>query len=260
MIIKKIDNSITVAKAKSGYYPLRLNIYLYIADGVLIDAGSANIMREIKSLLREQNISCAAITHVHEDHTGAAAWIKNNLNVPVYLSANSIPEAALKSDIPLYRRLTWGNREGFAAEPMPPFIETGRLRLDVIDAPGHHRDHVVFHEKSRGWLFTGDLYVSRKQIVAFKDENINEAINSLDRLLKLDFDTIFCAHSGVHNNGKEKLKSKLDFFIDIRGKVSELEKAGLTRKEIDKRIYPKTNPWSIISRGEWSTLHVIETI
>ncbi|HOP63276.1 MAG TPA: MBL fold metallo-hydrolase [Spirochaetota bacterium] len=260
MIIKKLNNSITVAKAKSGYYPLQLNIYLYIADGVLIDAGSANMLKETKFFLKKEKISCAAITHVHEDHTGAAAWIKDNLKVPVYLKENSIPEAAVKSKIPLYRRLTWGNREGFIADSMPPVIETGHLRLDVIDAPGHHRDHVVFHEKNEGWLFTGDLYVGRKQVVAFKDENINDAIKSLKKLLKLDFDTVFCAHSGVHNKGKEKLKSKLDFFLEIQGKVRELEQSGLTRNEIDKRIYPERNFWSIISRGEWSTLNVIETI
>ena len=53
MIIKKLNNSITVAKAKSGYYPLQLNIYLYIADGVLIDAGSANTLKETKSFLKK---------------------------------------------------------------------------------------------------------------------------------------------------------------------------------------------------------------
>lgn len=260
MITYKINQSITAAKAKSGYYPLQLNIYLYIADGVLIDTGSANILKETKSLLKNEKISCAAITHVHEDHTGAAAWIKNNLKVPVYLREGSISEAAGRTSIPLYRRLTWGNREGFAADPMPQFIETDRLRLDVIHSPGHHREHVVFHEKNEGWLFTGDMYVGRKQIVAFRDENIDDAIKSLQNLLTLDFDTILCAHSGVHDRGKEKLKSKLDFFLNLRGRVRELEKAGLTRDEINKRIYPGKNLWSIISRGEWSTLHAIETI
>lgn len=260
MIISRPCEGITVAKARSGYYPLKLDIYLYIADGVLIDAGSSNILEETKDLLQNERISCAALTHVHEDHTGAASWIKNNLKVPVYLKEQSIAEAAERSRVPLYRRLTWGNREGFSADPVPKCIETGRLKLDVINAPGHHRDHVVFHEKNKGWLFTGDLYVSRKQLVAFKDENISDAITSIKRVLELDFDTIFCAHSGVHKNGREKLKAKLDYFADIQYRVRELEKAGLNHKEIDKKIFPGTNLWTVISGGEWSTLHITETI
>ena len=260
MIIKKIDNYVTAADAKSGCFPFRLNVSLYIVDGVLIDAGAKNILNKIKSLLQKEKIECAAITHVHEDHTGAAAWIKDNLKVPVYIHKNSIDEAAIKSSVPLYRRMTWGNRAGFIADPMPPFIETKNLKLDVIESPGHHSDHVVFHEKNHGWIFSGDMYVSRKQEVALIDENISDAIKSLSKIIQLDFDKIFCGHSGVHNNGKEKMKSKLDFFMEIREKVNALKKEGLTVEEVNKRLFPKKHLWTMISRGEWSTFNIVKTI
>ena len=202
MMLERTDDGLIFVKAKSGVFPARLELCIYIVDTVLIDAGSANILKKTQKLLENEKIGCVAITHVHEDHTGAAAWIKENLKIPVYLHSDSIPEAAEKSDIPLYRRLVWGNRDGFSADPMPAFIDTGRYRLDVINVPGHHKDHVVFHEKRMGWLFTGDLYVSRRQVVAFKDENMNDAINSIKNILELDFDTVFCGHSGIHKNGK----------------------------------------------------------
>lgn len=260
MIIERIDNSLIYAKAKSGTYPFKLDVCLYIADGVLFDAGSSNILKETRKLLQNEKINCAAITHVHEDHTGAAAWIKNNLKVPVYLHNNSVAEASVRSDIPLYRRITWGNREGFAADPMPGFIETGKYRFDVIASPGHHRDHVVFHEKNMGWLFTGDLYVSRRQAVAFKDENINDAINSISKILKLDFDTILCGHSGVHDHGKEKLKVKLDFFTAFKEQVTRLRESGLSDQEINKKLFPEKNLWEFISRGEWSSMNMVRTV
>jgi glyoxylase-like metal-dependent hydrolase (beta-lactamase superfamily II) len=263
MMIKKIDDSITAVDAKSGYIPpFRLNVCLYIVDRVLIDAGASNILRKIKSLLQKEKIDCAALTHVHEDHTGAAAWVKNNLKVPVYLHKNSIDEAAVKSTVPLYRKITWGNRDAFIADPMPPVIETEtkKFKLDVIESPGHHSDHVVFHEKNHGWLFSGDMYVSRKQLVAFKDENIDDAIRSLKKLIQLDIDKIFCGHSGIHSNAKEKLKSKLDFFLDIQHKVNTLKKDGLSLEEIDKRLFPKKNLWTVLSRGEWSTFNIVKTI
>jgi glyoxylase-like metal-dependent hydrolase (beta-lactamase superfamily II) len=178
----------------------------------------------------------------------------------VYLHKDSIDEAASGSSIPLYRRLIWGNRAGFTADPMPQFIETGRYKLDVINSPGHHRNHVIFHEKETGWLFTGDLYVSRRQLVAFKDENINDAIKSIKNILQLDFDTMFCGHSGIHYKGKEKLKGKLDYFLQIQEQVRNLEKSGFTTEEINKKLFPGSNLWTKISRGEWSSLNIIKTV
>ncbi|HPS57516.1 MAG TPA: Zn-dependent hydrolase [Spirochaetota bacterium] len=185
---------------------------------------------------------------------------KKKLNVPVYLHPDSIEEASVKSNVPLYRRITWGNRAGFTADPMPPFIKTAKYRFDVIEAPGHHKDHVVFHEKNMGWLFTGDLYVSRRQAVAFKDENINDAINSIENILKLDFDTIFCGHSGIHKDGMDKLKAKLDYFLAFREQVVKLRENGLSSEEINRKLFPDRNLWETISRGEWSSMNMIRTV
>ena len=261
MVVKKIDNHVTAINVKPGYYPLlQFSVWLYIVDGVLIDAGANSTLKKIKPLLQQEKIHCAAITHIHEDHAGSAAWIKNNLKIPVYLPANSIDEAAVKSSLPLYRKLIWGNREAFIADPMPSCIETKRFKLDVVATPGHHKDHVVFYEKNHGWLFSGDVYINRKQKVGFIHENIGDAMKSLSKLVELDIDKIFCAHSGIHSNGKEKLKAKLDFFLDIQHKVNTLKKEGRSLEEIDKRLFPKKNLWALVSRGEWSTFNIVNTI
>jgi glyoxylase-like metal-dependent hydrolase (beta-lactamase superfamily II) len=143
---------------------------------------------------------------------------------------------------------------------MPAFIETGKYRFEVIDTPGHHKDHVAFYEKNMGWIFTGDLYVTRRQAVAFKDENINDEINSIVKILGLDFDTILCGHSGIHKNGKEKLKAKLEFFLGIREQVNGLKRKGLSVEEINKCLFPKKNLWEFVSRGEWSTMNMVRTV
>jgi len=260
MNITQIDRNCIAAQTQSGIFPFRLDICLYNIDGILIDAGSSMIMRQLISFFEKYPVQCAALTHVHEDHTGSAALIREKLGKPVYLHQNSIEEASVKSSIPLYRRLVWGNHEGFSADPMPEYLETGNYRLDVIDAPGHHRDHVVFHEKNKGWLFTGDLYVSRTQAVAFKDENISDAIDSLTRILQLDFDTVFCGHSGVQKNGKEKIRAKLDNYLRLREEVNALREKGLGPEDIDKQLFPKKNLWTYVSRGEWSTLNMVRTV
>lgn len=260
MNIRTFDKGVKSAVFKSGIFPFQLDISLYNCDGVLIDAGSGNTLEQTKHFIDQADVNCAAITHVHEDHTGAAAWINRNLKVPVYLHKDSIAEASVRSDIPLYRRLVWGNREAFDAEPVPQVIETAIYRLDVYDAPGHHKDHIVLHEKKMGWLFTGDLYMGRKQIVAFKDENIRDAISSLTKLVKLDFDTVFCGHSGIHSDGKKKMQAKLDFFLTLRENVRDLEKRGLSPEEIDKKLFPGKKLWTFISGGEWSSFNMVKTV
>lgn len=260
MIIEKIDDNFYAAAGKSGIYPFRMGICLYLADGFLIDAGSARILKKTKKFLEGKDLHSAGLTHVHEDHTGAAAWIKEKFNVPVYLHKASIEEAAGDSSIPLYRYFTWGDRKAFAADPMPEFIETDKYWFDVINAPGHHPHHVVFHEKSKGWIFTGDLYIGRRQAVAFKDESISDSINTIEKLLKLDFDTIFCGHSGVIKNGKEKFREKLDIFLQLRDQVNALRGEGLSFEEIDKRLFPGKNMWALVSGGEWSTLNMVKTV
>ncbi len=259
MKITTIDTC-TIYYFKSGFIPpFQLDIYFYVADGLMIDAGSANIIREASKILNQQNINAAVLTHIHEDHTGLAAWIQKEKKVPVYIHKNSIEEAAEDSNIPLYRRLVWGNRKAFAALPVPEIIKTDNYTFDIYEAPGHHKYHVVLHEKSMGWLFTGDLYVSSRQLVAFKDENIHDTIMTLENILKLDFDTMFCSHSGVHRNAKEKLKRKLDYFTAIQQQVKILRQQGLSNNEIDKRLFPKKNLWAIVSGGEWSSRNIVKT-
>jgi glyoxylase-like metal-dependent hydrolase (beta-lactamase superfamily II) len=260
MEVVDIDSGFVAATANSGIYPFRLKVCLYLADGFLIDAGSGLILKKVKKFLSGRKVDCVGITHVHEDHTGAASWIKDTYNVPVYLHEASIEEASISSSVPLYRQLTWGNRKGFAADTMPEYIETEKYRFDVINAPGHHPHHVVFHEKNKGWLFTGDLYISRKQGVAFKDENISRAIASLEKIIKLDFDTVFCGHSGAQKNGKSRIIDKLNNFIELREKVLYFEKKGMSREEINRELFPEKNLWTFVSGGEWSSLNMVKTV
>jgi len=260
MKIRKIDSELLSLKTTSGIYPFQLPIFIYFLDGIMIDAGSSRVLKKIKPFLKKEKIDSVAITHIHEDHTGNAFWIEKNLNIPIFLSSNSIEEAAQKTKLPLYRKLVWGNRNSFKAKPLPKYIETKKYKLEVIPSPGHHPHHVLFYEKNKGWIFTGDLYVSRKQKVAFKDENISEAIETIKNILKLDFDTLFCSHSGVNQKGKEKLKKKLNFFEEIQSKVEELKKKGFSYGKIKKIIFPKPDLWEIISHGEWSTLNIVKTV
>lgn len=89
---------------------------------------------------------------------------------------------------------------------------------------------------------------------------MQDMINTLEELVKLDFDTVFCAHAGLVENGKEKLKKKLTFLLELQEKVNEYRARGFSDKEIAKILYPKTSLITIVSRGEGSTYNIVHTI
>jgi glyoxylase-like metal-dependent hydrolase (beta-lactamase superfamily II) len=238
----------------------KMSVYLYLIDGLLIDCGPGSMKGPISEFLRENRIEQVALTHIHEDHSGMAAWLQQQMNVPVYLHKKSIPAAKRKGKHRFYRHITWGSRPAFDPQPMPDWLATNKYSFDVIDAPGHMHYHHIFHEKNQGWLFTGDLYLGTKPVGSCFDDNMLETIASIQKILALDFDTIFCAHAGVVGNGKAMFKKKLDFLLEIQDRVNALRQQGLDNHEIDRRLYPKKNSVTIYTRGEWSSFHMVNTI
>lgn len=252
-------DGVTDCHGITGSSVARMHIHFYLLDDLLIDTGSSRLGRFSSSFFATQKIRRAALTHVHEDHSGMAHWLTQKLNVPVFLHEGDHSEAALPRRLPLYRNVVWGNRKPFCPASMPARISTERYNLDVIPSPGHSPNHVVFLEKNRGWLFTGDLYVASKQNVSFCTENTLEAVASIRHLLTLDWGTMFCAHSGIKHNGKDKLKLKLDFFESIQNQAEDLRCKGFTLDEINRQLFPKKDLWEIVSRGEWSSYRLIST-
>lgn len=237
-----------------------LSVYLYVVDGLLIDTGPESLKGPIRNFFQEKHIEQAALTHIHEDHSGMAAWLQDQKNIPIYLHEKAIPDARQKGKYGLYRRIVWGQRPVFEPQPMPEQLTTGKYVFDVIDSPGHMPYHNIFHEKNQGWLFTGDLFIGTKPVGAGNDENMQDTIATIKEILTLDFDVIFCAHSGIVPDGKAMFQKKLDFLLEIQDKVNALRQQGLDDYEINKRLYPRKPHVTVVSRGEWSSYHIVKTI
>ena len=260
-MLKSIQyKNIVAGQGRCSLLTYSIGIYLYAVDGLLIDTGPESLARESRKFLKENHITQVALTHVHEDHSGMAPWLQSEMNVPVYLHEKSIPAANKRGKYPMYRHMIWGARDAFNPSPMPEMLTTGKYTFEVIDAPGHSEQHNIFLEKNQGWLFTGDLYVGAKQYVSFHDENVKDTIASLENCLKLDFDTVFCAHSGIIEDGKTKLQMKLEYLKEIQERVNALRLEGLSDYEINKRLYPRIPLITRASRGEWSSYNLISTI
>jgi len=238
----------------------KLPIFLFLVDGLLVDTGPSSLSKEIIRFFQNHEINQVALTHVHEDHCGMAVWLQENKQVPIFLHEDSIDAASREATLPLYRLRIWGKRLPFHAQGMPKEIRTPNHRFHPIDTPGHCANHVVLYEKEKGWLFTGDVFVGIKQHVAFREENLGQMIESLKKLLALEFNTIFCAHSGVITDGYRLLEEKLTFLIELQDKVRTLEAEGMSPRMIDRKLFPVKHPITDVSEGEGTSYNMVKTL
>ena len=227
-----------------------LPVSFFLVDGLLVDTGPSALAAKSTVFFKAHEIAQVVLTHVHEDHCGMAGWLQKNKQVPVYIHKNTVTVASGKSTLPLCRLRVWGERLPFRAQAMPEEIVTPNHRFQPIDTPGHCANHVAFYEKDKGWLFTGDVFIRIKQHLAFRGENLAQMIESLKKLLELDFDTVFCAHSGILSCGYRLMEKKLAFLLDLQCQVQALEAQGLTPRQIDRKLFPVKHPMSDLSGGK----------
>jgi len=135
----------------------------------------------------------------------------------------------------------WGKAPAADVIPLTEAVETNRFTFTPIHTPGHSKDHTVFFENQRGWLFSGDLYLGERIKFFRADEDFGDQIDSLKKIMALDFDTLFCAHNPCLKNGKQNIKNKLQFLEDLYGNVRKLAEKGHTEKAVIKELDPKND-------------------
>ncbi|WP_332648946.1 MBL fold metallo-hydrolase [Lysinibacillus sp. 54212] len=244
---------------KNVFRNIRLNVYSFVADGVLIDTGSASLRNYFIPYFDEHRIEQVVLTHYHEDHTGGAAYLAEK-GIPIYMNDIMRSYCMKEADYPFYRKIFWGKREPFEAQPIGQTFQSNSATWDVIETPGHAVDHLAFLNRETGQLFTGDLYVMPKTKVILKEESIPTIISSLEKVLTYDFDEMFCCHAGYVKDGRKALVNKHDFLLTLQDQVITLNKEGYSNKEIANELFTKKYPISRISFGEWDSMHIINSI
>lgn len=235
-------------------------VFVFLVDGMLVDTGPEVLKQELIGFYHDQSVSLAALTHSCEDHSGMAAWIRDNLDVPIYIHPYGIPICAEPGSYPKYRQNTWGGREAFPANSLGRTIRSRTLEWHVLYTPGHAQDHVSFFNKETGILFSGDLYVSPETKVGIKTESIPQIMDSIRLLLALDFEHLFCSHVGYIANGREMLVKKLKYLVKLTKDVKLLQEEGLAIDKIDEQLFPETYPIVSFSDNKWDSIHMVQSI
>lgn len=254
-----MKKGVHIGNGKSAFQNIRLNVHCFVVDGILIDTGAQSLAKEFRPFIERQDFDQVLITHYHEDHTGCAAYVQS-IGKPIFMNELSIPYCRTKADYPLYRKMFWGKRRPFAAEPIGETITSRTAVWDVIDTPGHAKDHKAFLNRETGQLFTGDLYCQERTKVVLQEESIPTLIDSLKRVLTFDFDDVFCCHAGLLEDGKGALRRKLDYLLHLQDKILKLHDEGNTVNEINDVLFPKKYPITRFSSGEWDSLHIVNSV
>ncbi|MFP4039960.1 MAG: MBL fold metallo-hydrolase [Desulfosudaceae bacterium] len=224
---------------EAGFGPLGpplMTVHVFLVGGVLIDTGQSRMRSAIIGALAEKPIDLILLTHHHEDHSGNAGCLKRDHDVPVLGHPVTVEKMKQRYPILPYQQYTWGKADPVRVDPLPDMVEAGQLRLRPVHAPGHSRDHTVFLEENQGWLFAGDLYLGDRIKYFRADESMTDQISSLEKVLKLDFEWLLCAHNPRPGQGKVHLRRKLDYLLNLRGEITALIQKGYSEKAIINRL------------------------
>ncbi len=216
--------------------PPLMTVYCYLLGDLMIDTGQAHMQAEVLTIARRHSIQRVFLTHHHEDHGGNAASVKQGCNATVFGHPLTKVKMNSPSRILPYQKYVWGKSSPLEVETFPESIETNLGEMIPVPTPGHAKDHTVFLLKEVGVLFSGDLYLADTIKFFRSDEDVGAQIESLRKVLKLDFDTLLCSHFPKLENGKKHIENKLLFLETFYGDIIGLWEKGFPERKIFRSL------------------------
>jgi glyoxylase-like metal-dependent hydrolase (beta-lactamase superfamily II) len=236
--------------------------HAFLIDDTMIDTGTSAVRREWEPKLDECRCSTIVNTHHHEDHTGNNHLFQERFGAEIYAHPGALAflEEPRNIGMQLYRRVVWDTPEPSRGRPIGETVATFRRSLLVIQAPGHCPDHICLYEPSGGLLFAGDIFCGKRVVYLRTDEDFNVTLESLKRLAALDIRTIFCGLKGVVEDGGKALKEKIRGMEELRDRARELQRKGLSPREVRRRLLGLEDRMYYITSGHFSKQNVIDSI
>ncbi|MDE6578990.1 MAG: MBL fold metallo-hydrolase, partial [Ruminiclostridium sp.] len=164
----------------------------------IIDPGAEG--EKIAKQLEKQGLTPTRIflTHGHFDHIGAAAFLKEKYNIPLYICEKDNPMLSDREKsgayIAPFVKYNSVKADGFLKEGDE--IALGEITLKVIETPGHSEGSICL--MGDDFIFTGDTLfqgsVGRTDLFSGNGKKLMESVKRLAGLEK-DY-RLYCGHGG----------------------------------------------------------------
>ncbi len=251
----------------------------YLLDGLLVDslapAALPRTRELIRSLSEQERVQKCVLTHSHEDHSGGARWLCEELGVPVFAHPQTRERLREGFAYPYYRRWAWGahlNPTGKILALSEPVLSTrsGRYRLEVVDLPGHEVGAIGLVERTQGWAFLGDAAMPRYRMLFGNRSEVQEDIQgiylSLKRLLEVLRASprgevrLFLAGRDPVEDGLRFLQDRITEIDDLHHYAQRLHAQGLDEPAIAKQMFGREGPERFLTRGDLSHLNLVRSL
>lgn len=263
---------------------------MILYDRVAIDPGSTRMRRALArqlDRLPQETIRAVAATHHHEEHACNLNWLGTRLGVPVCVG---IETARILESPPLLPRIRrWMIGQQPALRPPFTLLESRMLsasgQLEVIAAPGHCDDHIVFYDPAEKLLLAGDSFMGVYFSAPNPDVDSLKWIATLHRLLELEIEILVEGHGFVHTlrtdvpdipdlvvrrHPREEMLEKLRFFEWLREQIESGLREGLPLRAVGVSCFPwgRSFAWErfasdemarLLSAGHWSRTELIRS-
>jgi glyoxylase-like metal-dependent hydrolase (beta-lactamase superfamily II) len=221
------DNIYMIRSGSSG------NVTVLVGEEgvVLIDdkfpQDHEGIMERVRSIT-DAPVRYVINTHLHDDHTGGNEQLQA-LGASVIASENA-------------RRILVETR----GTGLPDITMDDQMRVYLDDMPidlyyfgrGHTDGDIVIHLPEERILLTGDLFATYEPYVHLihyaAGGSARDWSRTLERALKLDFDTVIPGHSGVTD--RAMMEGYLAETIRLKEMVREMNRAGRSREDIQAML------------------------
>jgi hypothetical protein len=121
---------------------------------------------------------------------------------------------------------------------------------------------IVLVERSKGWCFSGDIFVNKTIKTIRPEEDMAITVNSLRRLaaLKTNRLILLTALGRIFDNGREDLKSFDSFIQDLAQKALKLKSRGYSVQEIMADLFGGEDPRASLTNNQFSTENLIRSV
>lgn len=241
-------------------FPSSMWVCCYLADGLLIDTGPAYTAEELSIFLADKRPGQAVNTHYHEDHISANKILQDTFQTRIYAHPAAVGKIGRPATLFPYQEQVWGYPVPSQVDPLGDYIETAKYRFEVIHTAGHDLDHVCLFEKTNGWLFTGDLYVTTKPVICRPNDDMQRTLKDLKNLRALNPSFIFPAPTHVVKEPVQKLDQLIVYLEELGGKIEALYNRGMDVDQIRQEIFGPEGPIAELTQQQFSSLNLVKSL